>query len=284
MKAILSLTLPLALGVIEAPAQSTIDPAQPYVWGANIGWLNARPSSGDGVRTYDMVCSGYIWSGNVGWIHLGDGTPADGIRYSNTAGDCGVNVMADGTLRGFAWGPNIGWVNFEETGNPRISLVSGNLGGYAYGSNVGWLDLAADTARITQLAITDTDNDEISDAWEREQASGSLAILGNPGDADGDGQSDLAEFTADTDPLNAEDRLRIIYFDGSGPTTELSFTSRATRFYEVTTSTDLSSNPWTDVGLGAITGQPDQTSASFPGSASDRRFYRVETKRPLGSP
>ncbi len=273
----------LALAVFEASAQSTVDPAQPYVWGANIGWLNAHPSTGDGVRTTDAVCSGYIWGSNVGWIHLGDGTPADGIRYSNSASDHGVNVMSDGSLRGYAWGANIGWINFEATGNPRIDLATGDLLGHAWSANAGWLALGAYGARVTTLAITDSDTDGISDAWEKERAPGFPATLGTPGDADLDGQSDLAEFEADTDPLDPSDRLRVLSISRGSLFTDLVFTSRTTRFYQVTTRTGLSGE-WTNVGTGDIAGQAGTTPVSFLSSASPRRFYRVETRRPLSSP
>ena len=65
-------TLTLLALSASAFAQSTIAPAQSFAWGANVGWLDARPDAAFGVRTADMVCSGYAWSANVGWINLGD--------------------------------------------------------------------------------------------------------------------------------------------------------------------------------------------------------------------
>lgn len=269
--------------VSVASAQSTIDPAFHYFWSANAGWLNGLPSLSNGLRTADTVCSGYVWSTNVGWINFGDGTPTDGIRYSGTGGDFGVNVLADGSLRGHAWGANIGWVSFESTGNPRIDLATGNLLGHAWSANIGWLNLSAYAARTSTIAITDSDNDGISDAWEREHASGSLTTLGTPGDADGDGQSDLAEFEADTTPLDPADSLKVVSFNRAA-SVNLVFTSRPTRIYQVMTSTSLSSESWVNVGIGDLTGEAGTTLASFPTDAAPKRFFRVEARRPLASP
>lgn len=276
----------LALGA-SAFAQSTIAPAQPFAWGVNVGWLNARPSVADGVRTGDTVCSGFVWAANVGWIKLGGGTPANGRQYSNTtAGDWGVNVQPDGALRGFAWGANIGWVNFEATGNPRIDLATGAFAGYAWSTNVGWLNLgdANFHPTTTTLAITDTDGDGISDAWEYE-AAGNLTTLSALGDADGDGVSDFNEYLADTDPLDRTDRLRITRYDITRPggvaTQNLQFTSQPTRFYRLETRASLSSGTWADAGLGLFQGQPASTLLDLGVPTGTQRFYRITVQRPL---
>lgn len=271
----------------ESVAQSTIAPAQPWAWGANVGWLNARPDAAFGVRTADTVCSGYLWSANVGWVNLGSGAPANGWSYSNTAaGDWGVNVLPDGSLRGYAWGANIGWVRFEPAGNPRVVLTTGDFSGQAWSANVGWLNLGAASfhPQTTTLAITDSDGDGISDAWEHE-AAGNITALGAPGDADGDGQSDLDEYRADTDPLDPNANLRITRYDltrpGGVPTQNLQFTSQNSRLYRLETRLSLTTGTWADSGLGLLLGQPTSTLLDLGGPAPAQRFYRITAQRPL---
>ena len=70
--------------LLAAPAfgASTIDPAHPYAWGANIGWINAQGDVTNGAVVGQTYCSGQAWSANCGWINLGNG-PANGWQYSN---------------------------------------------------------------------------------------------------------------------------------------------------------------------------------------------------------
>jgi hypothetical protein len=280
--------LVLILGIHSAKADSTIDPDAAFAWGGNVGELNWRPSLADGVLTGEYVCSGMIWAANAGWINVGSGAAANGIRYQNDDGaDCGVNLLADGSLRGLAWGESIGWVNFEPVGNPRIDFGTGVVSGYAWGANVGWITLsAAGDHSVATYAIPsgeDSDSDGLTDAWELDHAS-DLLTLTIDGDADGDGMMDIDEYAADTDPLAGDDRLRITAFTASTDTTLLSltWTSRLSRRYRIETKTDLGAGMWQESLPGEIT--PDSNVTTQRGlvlPAAPQRFFRIRAMRPL---
>jgi hypothetical protein len=122
---------------------TTIDAANPYAYGANLGWMNWRGDVANGAVIGEYVCAGYVWAADVGWLSLGSGSPANGIQYQNgSASDYGVNRDDLGNLRGYAWGANIGWVNFEGTGAPKVDLVTGRSIGYAWSANCGWISLS----------------------------------------------------------------------------------------------------------------------------------------------
>ena len=133
----------------SAFAATTIDAVNRYAYAANLGWLDGRGDTNNGVLVGLSVCSGNIYSANVGWINLGDSTPVNGTAYlNNSAADFGVNRDAAGNLRGYAYGANIGWINFEATGAPKMDLVTGNFSGYAYSANCGWISLSNATAFV----------------------------------------------------------------------------------------------------------------------------------------
>ena len=98
-----------------------------------------------GFSVHDTFLSGFVWSANAGWINLGNGTPADGVRYSNRDGsDFGVNIdPATGALSGLAWGENIGWISFDTASlgerAARYDPETGRLHGYAWSENAGWI-------------------------------------------------------------------------------------------------------------------------------------------------
>lgn len=278
-------------------AQSTIDPAGKFAYGANTGWHNWRPSGSDGVVCGDFFLSGNAYSANTGWIRLGDGSPDNGWSYANdSSSDYGVNHDGAGNLSGFAYGPNTGWINFgwadpSDPNRPRIDLRTGALEGYAYGANTGWIRLGTGQLATVTLDCPDIDNDGIADAWEQ-RYFGSLKVADATTDLDGDGWGDLAESQADTNPRDRGDFLRIVdqtfaIVPGRLPgeeilRTSLVFTSRPTRFYRLHLGDDLR-RFFEDSDLGLITpGSGDTTSVSSSlADPPERLFFRIEPVPPL---
>jgi hypothetical protein len=306
MKAFQTLLLSLALsttgwGAAEtrtlplSPESSTINPTEAFSYGANIGWMNWRPSVADGVEIDEYVLSGFIYGANVGWINMGDGTPANNIQYSNaSAADFGINYQIDpmlpgkAILRGFAYGANIGWINFENTGNPRLRFSDGRLEGYAYSANCGWINLGDGTFAVKTDFVApglDTDADGMADAFEFLYLGG-LAALPNV-DTDGDGMTNRQEYLEGTDPSLPSDRLRITIYttNPGGANSLITWSSNLSRLYqiEVNTNTNLDPLAWTnDLTFGVITPDVGQTtSRNVTSSPSSKRFYRVRSIRPL---
>lgn len=281
-----------ALVLTEANATSTISPGNPNSYGANIGWMNWRASGADGVVIGEYVCSGYIYGANVGWIHMGDGTPANNIQYSNgAAADFGVNYSIDpaqpgmAILRGYAYGANIGWIKFENTGNPRLRFSDGAFEGYAYSANCGWISLGNGAFTLhtdSVLPGVDNDSDGMADAFEF-QYFGGLAMNGTT-DSDGDGMTDVQEYLEGTNPLAYGDRLRITLFSTNlgGTNSLLTWTSVPSRLYQIEVNPDLGPANWTNDPSGIIT--PDIgtcSSRNVTSVASSERYYRVRAIRPL---
>lgn len=284
----------LAIPPLNGHGASTINSANRFAYGANIGWVDWRGDGANGAVIGEFVCSGYIYSANVGWIHLGDGAPSNGIRYGNaSASDFGVNHDGEGNLRGFAYGANVGWLTFADrdaTGasydGPRVDLLTGRLSGYIYGANLGWISLSNAVAHVQTDSIPggfDSDGDSIPDSWEFQHA-GNLTTLDGSGDFDGDGVPNSQEYLADTDPADPASNLRITDFiaNAGGTANTITFTSRPTRLYTVQERATLTpDSTWVDAGLGTI--RPDSgttTTRSFSDAASLMRFFRVEARRP----
>jgi len=283
----------LAAAVGPLVAATTIDTSDRYAWAANLGWTNWAASPASGVVIGEYVCFGHIWVANCGWTSLGDGTPADGIRYSNSNGsDFGVNIRdaySDGTttrakVRGLAYSSNIGWISFEDIGNPEISLVTGRLSGSAWSANCGWIPLSDTTNFLRSTKIRpgeDGDMDGIADAFELElSVPATLTKYTFVGDYDGDGHSDVEEYVAGTNPGDSRSNLAIISFVVSGDNHTLTWASSPSRIYRVCSSLTLLPGFWTTL-LNDIAPDSDITSRQLTPEPQQKRFYRVEARAPL---
>ncbi len=280
MRKILGILLLLTL-LSVGQAASTVDAVDKFTYGANISWLNWRGDTNSGVVISETVCSGNIYAANVGWINLGSGSPTNSIHYQNhSANDFGVNIDTAGNLRGQAYGANIGWLTFENTGGPKVNLVTGQLSGSIWSANCGWISLNNSTAFVRTDAITlgaDTDGDGIADAWER-QNFGNLTTATATSDTDHDGVTDLQEYLADTNPNDPNDYLRITSLTRLDPLTDLQWTAKPTRFYEIQRRSAFdASSPWIGLGVPPILGF---NSFNFSDSGS-QSLYRIRVIRPL---
>ena len=275
-----------ALLACSTHAATTIDPANPHGYGANIGWVNAEADGTNGTMIGEAFCSGYLYSANCGWIHLGDGTPANGKAYANdSAADFGINHDGQGNLSGYAYGANIGWITFEQThGQPQIDLLTGDLSGYIYSANTGWISLSNAYAHVQTDAIApgpDTDADGIPDWWEYARY-GKLNVLNGTEDWDKDGISDLDEYRADTHPDDDTDFLYVTLDQATGATNTLSWDTRPTRNYRLQSSTNLATGSWTNTASGLLHDESGSVTIQDESVAGEpARFYRVNAIRPL---
>ena len=280
---------------LSSHAATTINAVNRFAYGANIGWMDWRGDTANGVIIGAFVCSGHLYAANVGWISLGDGTPANGVHYLNNSGaDFGVNHDGAGNLSGYAYGANIGWITFTNRASdgsvydgPKVNLLTGRLSGFVWSANCGWISLSSAEGFVqtdTMDCGPDLDADGIPDMWELQFAT-NLAILDGASDPDGDGATNAEEFDADTNPRDAASRLRLtsIHRPGSAAPVTLSWSSSSTRQYRIRTSADVAAPlPWADSGLGLI--PPDAgatTSRILPPPVDPHRFYLIETIKPL---
>lgn len=286
----------LAACAVSASAAATINAANRFGYGANIGWMDWRGDGTGGVVVGEFVCFGYLYAANVGWIRLGDGSPVNGIRYQNNSPtDYGVNHDGFGNLRGYAYGANIGWLAFTNRDaaggfyeGPKVDLLTGRMSGFVWSANCGWISLSNQFAFVQTDKIqigADRDGDGLPDAWEQLKF-GNLTTADATSDQDTDGFSDVGEYLADTDPSDPGSNLRITRYaaDPGGSPARIQWTSVASRLYRIQKRTDLNpGSAWTDIGLGLI--PPDSgattTTRNFTDPASPQRFFRIEAIKPL---
>jgi hypothetical protein len=269
----------------SAFAATTIDAANKYAYSANIGWVGWTGDNTHGAVVGAYVCSGYIYSANVGWINLGNGSPANGIKYqNNSATDFGVNQDGLGNLRGYAYGANIGWINFENTGAPTINMITGQMSGYVWSANCGWISLSNAVAYVQTDTISPgaLAPDGLPIAWLLTYF-GTTNVNANA-DLTGKGMTIAQDYLAGTDPNNVNSVLSITAgsFSSGGTSATLTWNSVATRYYTIQKTTGLDSSVWTDSGFGLVSPSGGSTTtAGFTDTNAPMRFYRVEVVRPL---
>jgi hypothetical protein len=133
-------------------------------------------------------------------------------------------------------------------------------------------------ARFQRVSLYpgDTDNDGIPDTWEIRRGL-NPAVNDAALDSDGDGVSNMAEFLADTDPLNASSRFSASASIAANSVT-INFTAAEGRSYTIQRSSDMGA--WTT--LTTLPASPAERAVEFdpPPAPGSRFFYRVVTPAP----
>jgi hypothetical protein len=274
-----------ALVRVQGAINTTIDPANRYAYGANLGWIDWG-NTANGAVIGQYYCAGNLYVANAGWINLGGGAPLDGIHYQNlSATDFGINNDGLGNLRGYAYGANIGWINFEANGAPKVDLKTGKFSGSIYSANCGWISLnnAVAFVQTDTLWPGELDVNGLPIAWE-------LTWFGTTGinpaaDPDGDGMSNEQEYVAGTNPLNGTSDLMItdLAVSASGNTATITWSSVPTRLYYLEESPSLNAPVWSDSGLGLISPDVGSSTTRTVNQSGATRFYRVRAVLPLSS-
>ena len=140
--------------------------------------------------------------------------------------------------------------------------------------------LGVATIEVVPSVSTDTDADGMADGWET--ANGLVVGVDDSTlDNDGDGEDNLSEFHAGTDPQDAASLLQILKVNADGTGNyEVGFSSVAGRLYRLQVSGDLEN--WSDVAgaealaVGPLTGL---SGTNLP-LAPEKAYFRVITSRP----
>jgi YD repeat-containing protein len=121
---------------------------------------------------------------------------------------------------------------------------------------------------------TDSDNDQMADAWEMVHFETTARTGG--GDFDGDGTTDADEFTAGTDPVSGTSRFRVIQvLKVEGSPTSLTWTSIPGKRYLIQYRNDLVNPPWVDIGSARQAIDNTMTGEDPGPFVGGRRFYRI---------
>ena len=161
-------------------------------------------------------------------------------------------------------GPVYQLANVQTNNAGDYSVVVSNLFG----------KIVSDSAKLT-VTIPDTDGDGMPDWWEELHQLNKLVSADAAQDADGDGQSNLAEFLSGTDPRNASSVLAL-QVAREGNAVKLRFTTAANTAYTIQRTDNINSGIWTKLTDISASPSPRLVEITDP-AATPARFYRVVT-------
>src|SRR6185369_6783275 len=131
-------------------------------------------------------------------------------------------------------------INITGISGSAASFIRWGADGFAFRTTGGQVFL------VRATIVDDQDGDGLADSWERLFFGSTTGANGGPNDdPDGDGMTNLAEFRAGTNPLDAQSYLRIdsVRLVGSQP--RLTFATATGRRYRIERSLTLPATSWT---------------------------------------
>jgi hypothetical protein len=127
--------------------------------------------------------------------------------------------------------------------------------------------------------LGDFDNDGMPDAWETANLLDPDNSADAALDADSDGQMNVHEFVADTDPQDPDSRLTAAITSTPTPgTVAITFNAVAGKSYTVRYKAALTDSTWTVLEQIPVQSSPGpQTALDTPPAGARQRFYHVVT-------
>ena len=222
----------------------------------------------------DPVCQGSV----IQWTSTHRGDPREFILFGNPASS---SSRANFTLRlspdgGMTWPVSRLLYSGSAAYSSICILPDRSIGVLLEKDNYTKITFARVEEDWLMNPDIDSDNDGIPDSWEvLHGLNGSVNDAA--ADPDGDGNSNIHEYIAGTNPLDSSSGFHVSKLDFQ-PAIHIEWSSIPGRRYAVETSADLAT--WTTApGFGAVTAVSGSTSVNLPADDSSQRFFRVRAAR-----
>jgi len=272
------------VGLDETIFDETNVPPSLLITGTNVLAVEIHQVSGASADlSFDLELSGVSASGNQAPLVDAGGDLAvllpDPLSLNGAASDDGIPVPP-GTL-------NVGWTKFSgggevvftDTASATTEARFGAPGNYVLRLTASDGDLAA----FDDVAVT-VGNMDIATWKTRHFTAAELVdpgVSGDNADPDGDGQSNLAEYTSGTDPRDAQSCLKIESVEiagGPSPSLRLRFKAMPSKTYTVLSLDGLSGATWSrlsDISAKAVEQTVEIIAPN--GAGSTQCYYRLVT-------